>query len=143
MAAATKDRPRERGGVPIGTPPLGVAAATTIFGGTLVCKNAAGNAVPAAVAAGNVIQGVAVKQVDNSGGAAGDKSVVCERGCIEPFDISGGSLDETDIGLNVFAADDQSVSNTAVNAPAVGTLLGIVGGKAMVHVGVFAAGDAP
>ena len=56
-----------------------VAATTKILQGTLVCRNAAGNAVPGSDTASLVVLGIAAEEVDNTAGAAGDVTVQVER----------------------------------------------------------------
>lgn len=141
MAAATKDRPQRAQVILAGGPPMNVAASTKIYGGTLMANNGSGAAIPAVDTAARPVVGVCLQQADNSGGAAGDKKVSPQLGIFE-FDHSG--LTENDRGKNVFVSDDQTVTNaaTATNDQKVGTLMGLVGGKARVFVGVFAPTDA-
>ena len=56
-----------------------VAAATVIPQGTIVCRNAAGYAVPGSDTAGLVAVGIAAEAIDNTAGAAGDLSVQVYR----------------------------------------------------------------
>ncbi len=66
MSALTRDRATPyREGIEVEYP---VAANTKIYAGSLVCVNAAGYAVPAADTSGYRFAGVALEQVDNSGG---------------------------------------------------------------------------
>jgi hypothetical protein len=107
MTALSKNTPRTR----VGKGRLfldPVAAATTIFNGSLVALDASGNAIPA-VPAGTVMRGVATAKADNSSGAAGDASVPIERG---PFLVTNdGSIDRTHIGTDVFVVDDNTVGD--------------------------------
>lgn len=79
--ALTKDRnTKRRDGKQFNDP---VAASTRIFAGSLMCLNAAGDAVPGSVSTTLKARGVAQEQVDNLSGAAGaariESSVVCSR----------------------------------------------------------------
>lgn len=107
MAAATQDRnTNARAGQVLNFP---VAAATKIFAGTLVAINAAGNAVPAADAAGLKVVGRAQEFVDNSAGAAGDLSVDVARG-VFPFDNSvADAVTAAELLRIVYVEDDQTV----------------------------------
>lgn len=100
-----------------------VLAATKIFGGGLVCLDAAGFARPGADTVGFKIRGVAQDQVDNLAGANGDKSVTSRKG-VYLFDSTGLTI--ADIGSNMFISDDQTVVKTAtVNNIVAGVLVGI------------------
>lgn len=72
MATTISQVTDERDGSVILAP---VAAATKILQGTIVCRNAAGNAVPGSDTAALVTLGIAAEEVDNTAGAAGDLSV--------------------------------------------------------------------
>lgn len=90
-----------------------VAAATIIYKGALVALNAAGDAIPAINTAGFIVVGIADHQVDNSGGAAGDLSVVCMRGSFS-LNGEGGDLPTAALlGRPVYAASDNEVEATA------------------------------
>ena len=85
-----------------------VAAATVIYAGALVALNAAGDAIPA-VPAGVTMRGVALAEADNADGAAGDASVMIDRG---PFLVANdGSIDRTHIGTDVYVVDDNTVGD--------------------------------
>lgn len=91
---------------------LPVAAATQIHLGALVALNA-GNAVPGATATGRPTVGVAREAVDNSAGAAGEKSVKVRRGTYR-FNNSaaGDAITAADIGSTCYVVDDQTVAKT-------------------------------
>ncbi|MFI8609512.1 hypothetical protein ACIGFL_14500 [Pseudomonas sp. NPDC077649] len=111
MAALTKDRnTARRDGVQFSDP---VAAATRIFAGSLVCLNAAGNAVPGSTATTLKARGVAQEQVDNSAGAAGDLRIETRRG-VFPFANSAAAdeITRADIGASAYIVDDQTVAKT-------------------------------
>lgn len=111
MAALSKDRntPRLEGDILRGT----VAAATTIFAGALVMRNAAGDLIEGQTATGLVGVGRAEERVDNSAGSAGD--LTCDyRPGIYPFANSAGAdeITKADIGALAYAVDDQTVAKT-------------------------------
>jgi hypothetical protein len=87
-----------------------VTAAVKIYAGSIVVLDAAGNAKPAVTATGLIARGRAEEQVDNSTGAAGDKTVRVERGV---FGVkSDASLNRTHINKTVYLVDDQTVAAT-------------------------------
>ena len=84
MSALTRDRATPyREGIEVDYP---VATNTKIFAGSLVCVNAAGYAVPAADTTGYQFAGVAMEQVDNTGGSDGGQSVNLRRTGVFEFD---------------------------------------------------------
>ena len=91
-----------------------VAANTKIYLGALVCTNSAGNAVPGSTSTTLKARGVATEQVDNSTGAAGDKSVSTRTGCY-PFKNSaaGDQITRADIGNDCYIVDDETVAKTS------------------------------
>lgn len=111
MAALTKERPEthERDGLERVVP---VAANTVIYAGAgVVLDN--GYAAPASEDTGLVTLGRAEETVDNTGGAAGAKSVRVRRGCFR-FGNSADSDEITtaDIGSDCYWVDDQTVAKT-------------------------------
>jgi len=87
-----------------------MTAGVKIFAGSIVVLDASGNAKPAVTATGLVARGRAEEQVDNSAGAAGDKSVRVEAGI---FGVkSDGTLTRAHIGKTVYLVDDQTVAAT-------------------------------
>lgn len=123
MAALTADRKRVVEGTPTGIK-WGVAASTTIYAGALVAIDADGYAIPGDDVAGLQFVGVALSTVDNSGGADGDKEVVCQVGHIERG-LNATGLAQTQVGTFVFISDDNTVTDAtaATNDVKVGTLI--------------------
>ena len=78
MTALTQDRNTSRRDGNQVEPP--VAAATRIWGGSIVCINAGGYAVPGATATTLKAVGVAEDRADNSAGVAGAIRVRCRKG---------------------------------------------------------------
>jgi len=92
---------------------LGLAATTKIYGGSIVCRNAAGAAVPGSTATTLKSLGVAMQQVDNSAGLAGAKKVQIRRGTFRFANSSAGDLIvAADIGNDCYIVDDQTVAKT-------------------------------
>lgn len=104
---------------------FGVAAATTIYAGALVCIDAAGNAVPGSTATTLTAVGRADQQVDNSGGAAGDLTVDVRKGIFR-FGNSAGAdeIGPEDIGKTAYVVDDETVAltNGGATRSAAGTI---------------------
>jgi len=109
MAALSKDRATPyREGIEVAFP---VAAAVKIYAGSLVCANANGFAAPAADTSGYRLAGVALEQVDNTGGADGAKSVRVRRHGIFEFDAA--SITQAMVGDPMFAVDDHTFDDAA------------------------------
>ena len=90
-----------------------VAATTIIFAGSLVCLNAAGNAVPGSTATTLVADGRAEEYVDNSAGAIGDKTVRVRKGVFRfANSASGDAITKAEIGDDCYIVDDQTVAKT-------------------------------
>jgi hypothetical protein len=92
-------------------PALPVAASTEIFQGSMVAINLSGNLVPVSADPTLRVLGRAEQYVDNSTGAAGDKTCKVKRG-IFGWVNSATTLAVSDahIGRVVFAVDDQTVA---------------------------------
>ena len=122
MSALTQDRNTEYSlGDLLAVP---VAAATTIYAGSMVCVNSAGYAVPAADTAGFTFVGVATEKIDNSDGANGDLSIVVRRRGRYRFGCQT-NLNQSAQSAAVYAVDDQTVSADAAettNDVRVGTI---------------------
>lgn len=110
--ALTKDRNTKRRDGRLNSDP--VAASARIFAGALMCLDASGNAVPGATATTLKARGVALEQVDNSAGAAGDLRIESSRGLF-PFTNSAAAdeITRADIGANAYIVDDQTVAKTS------------------------------
>lgn len=90
-----------------------VAAAQLIYGGAIVMRNAAGYVVKGATALGLRGVGRAEERVDNSTGAAGDKSIKIREGVFRfANSAAGDAITIADIGKLCFAVDDQTVAKT-------------------------------
>ena len=92
--------------------PFPVINADIIYGGSNVCVNAAGYALPGADTAGLIYAGVALERVDNTAGNAGDKTInVRRRGLIKM--TLATAITQANVGDNVFLVDDETVDLTA------------------------------
>lgn len=120
MVALTSDRntPRADGDLREGP----VAAATTIFAGAYVMRDAAGNIVQGKTAAGLVGLGRAERRIDNSTGAAGDLTAYYRPGIYRYANSAAADeITSADVGNLAYAVDDQTVAKTnggATRSPA-------------------------
>lgn len=92
---------------------LPVAAAKTIYAGSLVARDAAGRATPGAAA--TTIRGIgrARALADNAGGGAGAISVEVERGIFYfKNSAAGDAITNADIGSDCYIVDDETVAKT-------------------------------
>jgi len=91
-----------------------VAASTKIYAGSIVCTNAAGNAVPGSTSATLVAVGVAEKTIDNSAGIAGALVIVPRTGV---FKFNSGTSADLVTAVNVaqacYVIDDNTVGLTS------------------------------
>lgn len=93
---------------------LPMAAAAKIFLGAIVMRDASGNAVKGQTALGLYGAGVAIEQIDNSAGNAGDKSIRVREGIFRfANSASTDQITNADIGTLCYAVDDQTVAKTA------------------------------
>lgn len=92
--------------------PFPVINADIIYGGSHVCVNAAGYALPGSDTAGLIYVGEALERVDNSLGNSGDKSVVVRRRGLIKMELAT-AITVANSGDNVFLVDDEKVDLTA------------------------------
>lgn len=87
-----------------------VAANKVIYAGSAVALDAAGNAVEPTAGGGTAV-GVAAKLVDNTGGAAGDKSVEIHFGCFGFKNAAGAdAITQAAVGKNAYFVDGGTVA---------------------------------
>lgn len=136
MAALTKDRDTPaRDGKLLGYP---MAAGARIFAGALAVLSG-GYAQAGTTAVGLKAIGRANEAADNTGGAAGDKTVLVERGVFR-F-AQDGTITQADVGGTAYIVDDQTVSKNdragaeaaATRSPA-GTIRGVESGGVWVEI---------
>jgi hypothetical protein len=109
MAALTKDRATPyRDGIEIEFP---VAANTKIYAGSLVCGNTSGYVVPAADTIGLRFMGVALEQMDNTGGANGAKKVRVRR--TGAFEFDAASITQAMVGTAMYVVDDHTIDDAS------------------------------
>ena len=116
MSAATADLTTpQRGADPrLSHLEFPVAAATKIFGKTLVAVNAAGNAVPASADSALKVVGLSQSGVDNSAGVAGAKRVLVVQGVHRLVNSAAtDALTVADLGQPCYAVDDNKVARTS------------------------------
>ncbi len=121
MAALTKDRATPyRDGIELDFP---VAANTKIYAGSLVCANTTGYVVPAADTAGLKFVGVAIEQMDNTGGANGALTIRLRRSGAFQFDAA--SITQAMVGTAMYIVDDHTMDDAtgATNDIRIGVLV--------------------
>jgi hypothetical protein len=149
MTAAAKDINTPQYGVPDEVFPsllsFPVAAATTIYAGTMVATDASGNAVPATASTALKLWGRAEKQVVNTVaagfGAAGDLSIEVRAGVFYMNNGSGAqAITNASRGSYCYAVDDNvaGISNAAGTLPLAGVIFGL--GVSGVNTGKVAVG---
>lgn len=115
LAADRKTQYRE--GIEIEHP----VAAVKIYAGGMVCINAAGFAVPAADTVDFKMAGVALEQVDNSAGQAGDKTIRVRQ--VGIFEFKASSIAQSDVGKQMYVVDDETFDETN---PGQGIICGVL-----------------
>ncbi|GIT85410.1 hypothetical protein [Roseobacter sp. OBYS 0001] len=111
MVALTKGRttPRLDGDLREGA----VAANATLFTGAILMRNSSGYIFDGRVGTGAVGVGVCLADVDNTGGSAGDVTVVFRQGTYSFANSAGADeITAVHIGSVAYAVDDQTVART-------------------------------
>ncbi len=129
--------------------PVGVAAATTLYLGGVVCLNSAGNAVPGSTGASLICMGVLLNQpnvvpagsVVNSG-AANATQIQIDQGTFFLDNDPAAPLTAADIGHACLLNDDRTVSHLGPSNASrciAGTVVGInaTGTSEPIGVGVW------
>lgn len=110
MAALTSDRnTKRRDGRQLSLP---MAASTTIYGGSIVCVNASGYAVPGSTSTGLKAVGIAQGSARNSG-AAGAERVSVEKTVACFANSSADAITRANLGADCYIVDDQTVAKTS------------------------------
>jgi hypothetical protein len=135
MTALAIEAQRVRRGPP-GAPAFayGVLNGSKIYKGAIVGVTAAGAMKPAGTASVVAIVGIADRTLDNTAGSAVSADrVVAEKGV---FQIVVPSADHSNITATVYAVDDGTTSLSSASGAnlAMGTLVGIEGGKTYVKI---------
>ena len=89
-----------------------VAAAVNCHAGAIAVLDAAGNTKPGVTATGLTARGVFVESADNSAGAAGDLSIVVEKGVYRFANDGTDTIDRTHIEGTAYIVDDLTVAAT-------------------------------
>jgi hypothetical protein len=110
MPLAAERATKERDGVTFNRK---IAANVKIFQGGLVALTAAGYLTPGAAATTLIADGIALDTVDNTGGAAGDKSVEVKKGVFQfKNSAAGDAISIAELGDDCYIVDDQTVAKT-------------------------------
>ena len=122
MAVMTANDPNRRGDGKVET--FQVAAAVRIFDGAIVAivnPDTDGFLTPASNVLNHQVVGIAIEEANNLSGANGDEEVrVRIDGAIGLF--AGTAFDANDVGVQVYALDDQTVTKAVGNAVFVGKI---------------------
>lgn len=110
MPLTTDRNTKRRAGDDLNVDP--VAAATHIFAGALACLDANGNLVPGSTSTTLKARGRAEENVDNSAGAAGDKSAKTRKGVFQFANDGTDTIDRTHIEGTAYIVDDETVAAT-------------------------------
>jgi hypothetical protein len=90
-----------------------IAANVRIFAGSLVVINSVGKAAPGTTATTHrVCAGRAIKEYNNTGGAADAMTVEVEEGVFKWANLGADAVVAADVGADCFIADDQTVAKT-------------------------------
>lgn len=90
-----------------------MAANTKVYAGGLAVANATGYAAPGSVATTLTYLGVFEESKDNTGGAAGAKSVTIRRRKVFKFKNSGADpVTQASLGKSCYIVDDETVAAT-------------------------------
>jgi hypothetical protein len=113
-----------------------VAAATVIYAGAVIARNAGGFVVPASDTAGLKVIGISEEKVDNSAGANGAKTVKYITGITAELENAGSAIVQASKHGTCVAADDQSVTTAAlgVNDIVVGSVVSFTTTKVQVYI---------
>jgi len=104
---------------------LPLAAATTIYQGTLVARDASGNLVPASDTAALRVVGRAEETVDNSAGDAGDLSANVGLGTFKFDNSAGDAITAAMICKMAEVEDDQTVASDSTNHVSAGRIVAV------------------
>jgi len=99
---------------------FGMAAATKIYAGSIVCVDATGFATPGIVSTALTAVGRAEEQVDNSAGADADVTVQVSKGVF--LFANAGDITIAHIGALAYINDDQTVSSVSTSKTTAGTI---------------------
>lgn len=92
---------------------LGLAAAVKVFAGGILCRNAAGKAVPGSTSTTLKALGRTAESVDNSNGLADEQIATYEKGVF--YFKNSAAADEittADLENDCFIVDDETVAKT-------------------------------
>jgi hypothetical protein len=120
-------------------PAAGVATATTIYQGSIVCFNSSGYLVPGSTATTLKAAGVAQEGVVNAGANGAAKCKL--RSCVAKFANSsaGDLITIADVGADCYIVDDQTVAKTSGGSTrsVAGKVFEIAADGVFVKIGLF------
>lgn len=106
---------------------LPVAAGAVIFDGSLVVLDASGNAKAAVKAEGLTAAGRAEEYVDNTGGAAGAKTIKVKRGVFvwDNTTVAANKIKNEHVLKDCYIVDDCTVSALATGSSRAGKVIAV------------------
>jgi hypothetical protein len=114
-----------------------LAASTTILQGSLVALDGSNNLVSATDAASRRCVGVALEEVNNSAGSAGDLRCKVEMRCVKLKNSSGNAITDAHIDRACYVEDNEIVASAAgTNAVVAGIVAKVDTDGVWVFVGV-------
>lgn len=95
-----------------------LAAAKTLYSGTLVFIDSNGRATDVTSTGSNKFAGVAADRYDNSGGAAGaiDGEVITKSA----IKLTGSGFTQATVGVDIYASDNYTITATSTNNTKIG-----------------------
>jgi hypothetical protein len=108
-----------------------------IYDGTMVCLDSNGWAVPGADVAGYKFVGIAQSGIDNRLRPDGDQSIQVRKKGEYDYQSSGPAIDKTNVGDDLFIADDQTPSLSTVNSIKCGKLANVLAGTKNARVEIL------
>lgn len=118
------------------------AAVANLYEGSIVFVNAAGYADDDTASGANQFGGIAIKQIDNSGGSVGDLDCECHAEGV--FELTGAGFAQADLGQTIYATDNYTISTQpGTTGVPIGEVVGYTSStKVSVKVSVLGAGGA-
>jgi hypothetical protein len=100
-----------------------VAAAIHLYQGTLAFVNGAGYAIDNTASGDAKFAGIAISEVDNSSGAAGDLNVELWTD-EDVYELTGSGFTQADVGKPAYATDNYTITTTySANAVRIGRVV--------------------
>jgi predicted RecA/RadA family phage recombinase len=103
-----------------------VGASTKVPQNGLVFRNSSGYGVNIVASGANPLVGLAVTEVDNSSGSAGDLNVDCYSEGVFTLGFAGASLTQADVMKTCYATDNDTLTLTSTSRTPVGQIVEVL-----------------